>query len=318
MTRVIVTRRLPEAVEARLSGLFEVELNPEDVPFSPDRLAAAMRAADGVLGTVTDRFDRTVLGAQGRRARIVANFAVGVNNIDLDAARAAGVAVTNTPGVLTEATADVALTLILNVTRRVGESAALLRDGRWEGFAPTLLLGSGLQGKVLGIIGMGRIGRAVARRCVDGFGMRAIYYNRSPVADPGVAAEPRGSIEAVMAEADIVSLHLPGGAENAGVISAARIAAMKRSAVLINTARGDVVDEQALVAALAEGRIAGAGLDVFAAEPAVPAALLDMPQVCLLPHIGSATVETRTAMGMLAVDNLEAFFAGRDCPARVV
>ncbi|WP_233416696.1 2-hydroxyacid dehydrogenase [Halovulum marinum] len=316
---VTVTRRLPQAVEARLSAEFDARLSADDTPFAADRLIAAMRDSDAVLGTVTDRFDATVLAAGGRRrAGIVANFAVGVNNIDLDTARAEGVVVTNTPGVLTDATADVALTLILNVTRRVPESEALLRQGRWQGFSPTLLLGSALQGKVLGIIGMGRIGKAVARRAALGFGMKVIYYNRSPVADAGVEAAARGSIDAVMAEADVISLHLPGGAGNARLISAQRIGLMKPTAYLINTARGDVVDEPALIEALRTRRIAGAGLDVFAAEPQVPHALLDLPNVALLPHIGSATVETRTAMGMLAVDNIAAHFGAQDYPSRVV
>lgn len=315
---VTVTRRLPQAVEDRLAAEFDARLNPDDTPFTPAQLISAMQEADAVLGTVTDQFDAAVLAADGkRRAGIVANFAVGVNNIDLDAARAEGVVVTNTPGVLTDATADVALTLMLNATRRVPESAALLREGRWQGFSPTLLLGASLQGKVLGIIGMGRIGKAVARRAALGFGMKVIYYNRSPVADPGVEAEARDSIDAVMAEADVISLHLPGGAGNARVISGQRIGLMKPGAYLINTARGDVLDEPALIEALREGKIAGAGLDVFEAEPTVPQALLELPNVALLPHIGSATVETRTAMGMLAVDNIAAHFGGQDYPARV-
>lgn len=317
--KVIVTRKLPGAVEARLTAEFDATLNVDDRPLSPAELIGAMQSADAVLATVTDAVTAEVLRAEGRRrAGIVANFAVGVNNIDLAAAQAEGVVVTNTPGVLTDATADVALTLMLNVTRRTWEAERMLRQGQWPGFQPTLLLGSGLQGKTLGIVGMGRIGQAVARRARDGFGMKVIYFNRSPVADPGGPAEARESIQAVMAEADIVSLHLPGGGTNRGIISAEMIGAMKPSAVLINTARGDVVDEPALIRALQARQIAGAGLDVFAEEPKVPKALIDLDNVCLLPHIGSATVETRTAMGMLAVDNLAAHFAGRAYPARVV
>lgn len=317
LPKIIVTRKLPEAVEARLSAAFDVRLNTSDTPMSAGDLKAAIGAADGLLTTVTDKVDAEVL-ASPQPAGIVANFAVGVNNIDLDAARAAGVVVTNTPGVLTDATADVALTLILNVTRRVAESAALLREGRWQGFSPTLLLGRSLQGKTLGIIGMGRIGQALARRCHFGLGMEVVYYNRSPVADPGVPARALDSIEAVMETSDVVSLHLPGGAENDKVISGARIGLMKQDAVLINTARGDVVDEDALTESLKTGRIGGAGLDVFYNEPVVTAGLMELPNVCLLPHIGSATLETRTAMGMLAVDNLVAHFGDGNYPARVV
>ncbi|WP_112322401.1 2-hydroxyacid dehydrogenase [Oceanibium sediminis] len=316
--KVVVTRKLPAAVEARLAAEFDTTLNHDDTPMTPQALITAMQSADALLSTVTDAITADVLGAADRRAGIVSNFAVGVNNIDLEAAKANGVVVTNTPGVLTDATADVALTLMLNVTRRTWESERMLREGRWPGFQPTLLLGSGLQGKTLGIIGMGRIGKAVARRARDGFGMKVIYYNRSPVADTEGPAEARDSMRAVMAEADVISLHLPGGGANRGVISAELIGAMKPDAYLVNTARGDVVDEAALIEVLQERRIAGAGLDVFAEEPKVPEALIALDNVCLLPHIGSATIETRTAMGMLAVDNLTAHFAGSDYPARVV
>ena len=233
-----------------------------------------------------------------------------MNNIDLDAARAAAVVVTNTPGVLTDATADIAMALILAATRRMSETEAALRRGEWKLWAPTGWLGMGLQGKTLGIVGMGRIGQATARRAALGFGMRIVYFNRSAVGPFDFPAEPRGSIDDLLAAADVVSLHAPGGGGNRGMISAARLAAMRPGAYLVNTARGDLVDEAALADALASGRLAGAGLDVYAEEPRVPEALLRLPNVTLLPHIGSATVETRTAMGMLAVDNLIAHFAG--------
>ncbi len=281
-------------------------------------MAAAMREADGLLPAVTDPVDAALLATEGRRVRIVANFGVGVNNIDLEAAKAAGVVVTNTPGVLTDATADLAMALILAATRRMSETEAILRAGGWDGFRPTGWLGMGLQGKTLGIVGMGRIGQATARRAALGFGMRIAYFNRSAVGPFDFAAEPLPSIRAVLAAADVVSLHIPGGGGNAAAISAEMLAAMKPTAYLVNTARGDVVDEAALIAALAAGRIAGAGLDVYAEEPKVPEGLLALPNVTLLPHIGSATIETRTAMGMLAVDNLAAFFAGQPLPARVV
>ena len=284
----------------------------------PAELAVALRSADGILCSVTERFDAGLIGAAGRRAGILANFGVGVNNIDLAAARDAGIVVTNTPGVLTDATADVAMALVLAATRRMSETEAILRRGEWKLWAPTGWLGMGLQGKTLGIVGMGRIGQATARRAALGFGMRIVYFNRSAVGPLDFAAEARPSIEAVLAEADVVSLHAPGGGENRGLISAARLAAMNRGAYLVNTARGDLVDEAALAEALASGQLAGAGLDVYAEEPRVPEALLRLPNVTLLPHIGSATVETRTAMGMLAVDNLIAHFAGTPLPSRVV
>ena len=313
--RIVVTRKLPEAVEARLADSFEAVLNPEDAPMPPDALAQAMREADGLLCAVVDAVDAAVIGTPGRRAGIVANFGVGVNNIDLAAAKAAGVVVTNTPDVLTDATADLAIALLLAATRRMSETERILRAGGWDGFRPTGWLGMGLQGKTLGIVGMGRIGQATARRAQAAFGMRIVYHNRSAVGPFDFPAEARPSVEAVLAEADVVTLHVPGGG---GVLmTAERLAAMKPGAYLVNTARGDIVDEPALAAALASGRLAGAGLDVFAEEPKVPEALLELPNVTLLPHIGSATVETRTAMGMLAVDNLAAYFAGEPLPSRV-
>jgi lactate dehydrogenase-like 2-hydroxyacid dehydrogenase len=320
LNRIIVTRKLPDAVEARLKDHFTVALNTEDTAFSNARLVQALQNADGLLCAITDTFDAMTLGAAGRRrTRILANFGVGVSNIDIVAAKKAMVVVTNTPDVLTDATADLAIALMLSVTRRMSQAEAILRSGSWHGFSPTGFLGTGLQGKTLGIVGMGRIGQATARRAHLGFGMNILYYNRSP-AGPffEYPATPATSIEEVMSQSDVVSLHIPGGPDNAGLISAEVIAPMKPDACLINTARGDVIDEAALIEALQQGRIAGAGLDVFAHEPDVPPALAALPNVTLLPHIGSATIETRTAMGMLAVDNLIAFFSGKPPPARVV
>ncbi len=317
---VVVTRKMPKAVEDRLCAAdLDVTFNEDDTPYTRDRLIAALQDADGLLLAVSDVIDGPLLDAGGkRRTRIVANFGVGVNHIDLDAAKARGVIVTNTPGVLTDATADLALALILAATRRMSEMEAVLRRGEWGGFSPTADLGMSLQGKTLGVIGMGRIGQATARRAVLGFGMTAIHFNRSAVGPFDFPAEARASIEDVMAEADVITLHTPGGGANSGLVSAARIALMKPTAYLVNTARGDVIDEPALIAALKAGRIAGAGLDVFAKEPHVPAEFLTIPSVTLLPHIGSATLETRTAMGMLAAENLIAHFSGQPLPSQVV
>lgn len=315
--RVVVTRRLPERVEAAVAERFDAVLNETDAPMPRAALAEAMREADALLCTVGDRIDAEVIGS-APRARLLANFAVGYNHIDIDAAKAAGVAVSNTPGVLTDATADIALTLLLMAARRAGEGERMVRAGAWEGWAPTQLLGTEVSGKTLGVIGMGRIGRAMAARCHYGLGMKVVHYNRSPVADPGVPSRQLGAVEDVLREADFVSLHCPGGAENRGLISAERIALMKPSAILVNTARGEVVDEPALIEALRERRIAGAGLDVYAEEPKVPEALRALENVVLLPHLGSATRETREAMGMKAFENLAAFFDGRDLPDRVV
>lgn len=318
--RILVTRRWPEAVERRLSDLFDVALNTGDRRLSADELRAALRHYDAVLPTVSDRIDAAVLAVAAPRTRILANYGVGYSHIDLDAARALGLVVTNTPGVLTDCTADLALTLMLMVARRAGEGERELRAGRWTGWRPTHLVGTRLSGKTLGIVGMGRIGHAVARRAQHGFGMRIVFFNRSPVAAEalaGLQATQLTRIEDVLAQADFVSLHCPGGGANRHLIDAARLATMLPHAFLINTARGDVVNEAALVEALQQGRLAGAGLDVFEAEPQIHPGLLALENVVLLPHLGSATRETREAMGMRVVDNLVAFFEGRRPPDQV-
>jgi len=316
---VVVTRRLPERVERQLTERFDARLNPTDVPMTAEQLADAVRTADALLPTVTDRITADVLDAEPRRVRIVSNFGVGYNNIDVEAAKRAGVVVTNTPDVLTDDTADIALALMLMVTRRLGEGERHVRAGEWAGWRPTHMLGTRLSGKTLGVVGLGRIGRAVARRAHHGFGMRVLYYD--PPVPPEVArevgAEPRDSLEAVLAESDVVSLHCPATPETRHLVNAERLRAMKRGAFLVNTARGDVVEEAALVEALSAGTIAGAGLDVFEREPQVAEALTRMENVVLLPHLGSATVETRVAMGERAIDNLVAFFEGRPPRDRV-
>jgi len=318
--RIIVTRKLPEPVEARLRSLFTVAFNPSDTPFSKAKLTTAMAKADGLLCTFGDKIDEDILAANGaRKAKIVANFGVGTNHIDLEAAEDIGVVVTNTPDVLNDATADLAMALILASTRRMYFHEARLRRGDWEDFDITSGLGSSLRGKTLGVVGMGRIGTALAQRAHFGFGMKVIYFNRSKVLVPSIPeAKAVETLDALMAEADVISLHVPGDAHNRHLISAARLALMKPNAHLVNTARGDVVDEAALITALESGAIAGAGLDVFEHEPKVPEALTALENVTLLPHIGSATLETRIAMGMRAVDNLVAFFADQVPPHQVV
>jgi lactate dehydrogenase-like 2-hydroxyacid dehydrogenase len=318
---VVVTRRLPEPVEKELSREFDARLNRDDRPLGPDGLQEALRNADALLCTVTDRLTAEVLSAEPRRARLLANFGVGFNNIDTEAAKARGLAVSNTPDVLTEATADLAMTLLLMASRRTGEGERHVRAGAWTGWRPTHMLGTQVSGKVLGLVGMGRIARAVARRAHHGFGMRVIFhdpYPPTPAEAAALGAEPRASLEQVLAEADFVSLHCPATPETRHLMNRERLARMRPGALLINTARGDVVDEAALVEALSNGTIAGAGLDVFEKEPQVSPALVGMENVVLLPHLGSATQETRIAMGMRALENLRLFFSGAPLRDRVV
>ncbi len=318
--RILVTRRWPEAVEAVLAERFEATFNAGDRPMDRAALADALAHYDAVLPTVSDRLPAALFERERLSARIIGNYGVGYNHIDVGAAAARGIVVTNTPGVLTDCTADIAMTLLLQVARRAGEGEREVRAGGWSGWRPTHMIGTRVSGKTLGIIGFGRIGKAMAKRCHFGFDMDVVFHNRSRI-DPAEAARygarQLDTVEEVLAVSDFVSLHCPGGGENAGLIDAGRLAAMKPSAYLINTARGDVVDEAALVRALAERRIAGAGLDVYAAEPHVPEALRAMENVVLLPHLGSATAETRIAMGMKVVDNITAFFEGREPPDRV-
>lgn len=318
---VIVTRRIPDQVEEELSRDFDARLNKDDRPLGPDGLKEALQTADALLCTVTDRLTAEVLNVEPRRARMLANFGVGFNHIDTQAAKDRGLAVSNTPDVLTEATADIAITLLLMVSRRTGEGERHVRSGAWTGWRPTHMLGSQVSGKILGLIGMGRIARAVAKRAHHGFGMRVIFhdpYPPTPAEAAALGAEPRASLDQVLAEADFVSLHCPATPETRHLMNRERLARMRRGAFLINTARGDVVDEGALVEALSDGTIAGAGLDVFEKEPQVSAALLSMENVVLLPHLGSATKETRVAMGMRAVENLRLFFSGAPLRDRVV
>jgi lactate dehydrogenase-like 2-hydroxyacid dehydrogenase len=318
---VVVTRRLPEPVHEALAREFDARLNPEDRPLTADGLTEAFRSADALLTTVTDKVTAEVLATEPRRAKLVANFGVGFNNIDIEAAKARGIAVSNTPDVLTDATADLALTLLLMTARRTGEGERHLRGGQWTGWRPTHMLGTHVTGKTLGLIGMGRIARAVAQRAHHGFGMKVIFHDPFPPA-PDVAralgAEPRNSLEEVLREAHFVSLHCPATPETRHLMNRERLALMRPEAFLVNTARGDVVDEAALVEALQARRIAGAGLDVYEKEPHVTQALIAMDNVVLLPHLGSATRETRVAMGLRAFENLQLFFNGKPLRDRVV
>ncbi len=340
--RVFVTRKLPPPVMTRLGEACEFEIGTDQGELPRESLLAGVREADGLVCLLTDTIDREVIEA-GSKLRVIANVAVGYNNIDVAAAKERGLYVTNTPEVLTDATADLTWALILAVTRRVVESDAYLRAGKFTGWDFEMLLGTGLGGKTLGIIGYGRIGRAVARRA-NGFGMSVFYCGRDDVAyrdDPrhnqmmaarqlsgmtsplnqsarleGVAAR-RATFNQLLEMADIITLHVPLAATTNHLIDAAAFARMKSTAYLINTARGPIVDEAALVEALRNRRIAGAGLDVFEREPEVSAPLLAMNNVVLLPHVGSATLETRTAMAMLAVENAIDALSGRT-PRNVV
>ncbi len=309
---MVVTRRIPAPVEEDLSLRYDARLNREDRALSAAELQAALRTADGLLCTVTDLLTADVLCAEPLRTRILANFGVGYNNIDIEAARARGLRVTNTPDVLTDDTADLAITLLLMIARRAGEGERQVRSGAWTGWRPTHMLGTRVRGKTLGLVGMGRIARAVAQRARQGLGMRIIFFDPYVAAADAAAlgAEARESLEALLKEADFVSLHCPATPETRHLIDSVRLARMKPTAFLVNTARGDVVDEAALAEALRAGTIAGAGLDVYEQEPRVTPALLEMENVVLLPHLGSATRETREAMGRRAVENLDRFFAG--------
>ncbi len=315
---VVVTRRWPESVQQDLAATFsDVRFNEADVPLGEHDLREALRSCDALLPSVSDRITADMLLDEGVRTRFIGNFGVGYSNIDVDAARRAGIVVTNTPGVLTDATADLAMTLLLMVARRAGEGERHVREGAWTGWRPTHMMGSDVTGRTLGILGMGRIGAAVASRAHNGFGMPVIWYG--PDADHAIAgAERMESMDDVLRRSDFVSLHMPGGATNTHLIGERELALMRPTAYIINTARGDVVDSEALVTALANGTIAGAGLDVFEQEPDVDPRLLGFENVVLLPHLGSATLGTRTAMGDLVVRNLKAFMQGLEPPCRVV
>jgi glyoxylate reductase len=315
MPKVIVTRRLPDRVEARMTALFDAELNPEDRPLGPAALADAVRRCEVLVPTVTDRIDGDLIRCAGKPLGLIANFGVGTDHIDLEAARARGIAVTNTPDVLTEDTADLAMALILMAPRRLGEGERVLRAGRWRGWGPTDQLGRSLTGKSLGIVGMGRIGRALARRA-RAFGMAIHYHNRRPATGEDARYWP--DLDSMLPEMDVVSVNAPYAPDTHHLLDRRRLGLIRRDAWLVNTARGGIVDQDALIEALETGAIAGAGLDVYPNEPAVDPRLLALPNVVLLPHLGSATLETRTAMGEKVIANILAFVEGRLLPDRVI
>ena len=318
--RVHVTRHLLPEVEARLGELFDVELNVEDRPMSRDELIAAMQGSDVLVPTVTDRIDGEMIAAAGDRLGLIANFGAGIEHIDLAAARTRKIIVTNTPGVFTDDTADLTLMLILSVPRRLGEGSRLVRDGKWTGWAPTAMLGRCVGGKRLGIVGMGRIGQAVAHRA-RAFGMEVVYHNRHRLPssiETMFGARYEADLDRLFAESDIVSLHCPACPATRQLVNAERLAAMKPAAYLINTARGDLIDEEALIEALQSGHLAGAGLDVFAREPAVDPRLIALPNVITLPHLGSATIEGRAHAGEKVIANIRFWIDGHRPPDQVL
>ncbi|MGE0118902.1 MAG: 2-hydroxyacid dehydrogenase [Dongiaceae bacterium] len=318
--KAIVTRRWPKEVEEKLAELFDVQLNRDDRPLSVAELQGALRNADAVLPTVSDKITAEVLSAEPLRCKILGNFGVGFNHVDLQAAKARGIAVTNTPAVLTDCTADIAMTLLLMAARRAGEGERHVRTKAWTGWRPTHMMGTKVTGKTLGLLGLGRIGKAVAKRAHHGFDMSVLFHDPYPPAAEelkALGATRCASIEDVLERADFVSLHCPATPETRHLINAERLKRMKRSAILVNTARGDVVDEKALIKALQDGTIAAAGLDVYEWEPKVSEELLTLENVVLLPHLGSASRETRVAMGMRVIDNVTAFLAGKAPADRV-
>lgn len=311
--RVLITRRLPDGGLAPLANHDLVGPKPDDAPYTGDELVAFAGEVDAIVCLLTDRIDASVLEAgASARLRVVANVAVGYDNVDVAAAARLGITVCNTPGVLTETTADLAFALILAASRLTAEAEADLRGGRWAGWGITQYLGHDVWGATLGLVGYGRIARAVARRAV-GFGMRVLHHARHDTGEPGYV----GDLDALLADSDVVSLHTPGGPETHHLIDAARLALMKPTAVLVNTARGSVVDEAALADALHAGRIFAAGLDVFEAEPQVHPSLLDAPRTVLLPHIGSASQATRTRMATMATEAAASVLRGETPPNAV-
>ena len=323
-TVVVVTRKLPDAVEARMRELFGAELNASDAPMSRQDLAAAVKRAHVLVPTVTDRIDRELIAEAGPNLKLIANFGNGVDHIDVAAAVERGITVTNTPGVLTEDTADMTLAMILSLPRRLAEGARIIPDGRgWPGWSPTWMLGRRLSGKQLGIVGMGRIGQAVARRA-RACGLAVHYHNRKPVAkkiEEALEATYWDSLDQMLARMDVITLHTPHTPATFHLLSARRLKLLKPDAYLVNTARGEIIDEDALIGLLESGAIAGAALDVFEGEPTIDArwvALAQKGKVLLMPHMGSATIEGRTDMGDKVIVNIRTFLDNHRPPDRVL
>jgi glyoxylate reductase len=318
--KVIVTRKLPDPVETRMRELFDTELNVSDEPMSRKQLIEAIGRCDVLSSTITDKIDAGLIEKAGERLKLIANFGAGVDHIDVAAANARGIIVTNTPGVLTEDTADLTMTLIMATLRRVIEGANAVQAGEFTGWAPTWMLGRRITGKRLGIIGMGRIGAAVARRA-KAFGLQIHYHNRKPVSHV-VADELEAtywdSLDQMLARVDIVSVHAPATPSSYHLLSARRLKLLQPHAVVINTARGSIIDEQALADLLADGKIAGCGLDVFEQEPRINPKLMKLPTAVLLPHMGSATVEARVDMGEKVIINIKTWMDGHRPPDRVL
>ena len=317
---VVVTRRLPEVVETRMKELFDVELRENDARMSREELVEAMRRADVLVPTLTDHIDANMLAQAGSRLRLIANFGAGVDHLDIASARSRNVLVTNTPGVVTEDTADMVMALILGVTRRIPEGLGLIQRGEWQGFSPTAMLGGRIGGRRLGIIGMGRIGQAVARRAAA-FGMQIHYHNRRrlrPETEAELQATYWDSLDQMVARMDVISVNCPHTPSTFHLLNARRLKLMKPSAVIVNTSRGEVIDENALTRALKAGELAGAGLDVFEHGTQFNPVLREMPNVVLLPHMGSATLEGRVEMGEKVILNIKTFADGHRPPDLVV
>ncbi len=319
--RILLTRKWPKQVEQHLAKRYDVTGNPSDQPMDSTQLKAALRSFDAVLPTVTDKLDDAVFDQGNMQVKILANYGVGFAHIDSDAAKNNNIVVTNTPEILSECTADIAMTLMLMVARRAGEGERQLRAGAWQGWHPTHMIGSKVSGKTLGIIGFGRIGQEMARRAHFGFGMKILVQNRSTI-DPEILSEYGAtqleSVDDFLPLCDFVSLHCPGGSANRHLINRQRLDLMKPTAFLINTARGEVIDDSALAKALKQKDIAGAGLDVFEREPDINQDLAGIENLVMLPHLGSSTAETRIGMGLRVADNLDAFFDGCEPKDRVV
>lgn len=315
--KLLITRKLRPAVEARAARDYDVVLNPEDRVLSDAELIAACRAVDAVLPCHSERFTAEVLDAIGPGLRIIANHSVGTDHVDLEAARKSGVVVTNTPDVLSEATAEIAMLCMLGAARRGAEGDALVRSGAWNFWSPAFMVGRQVSGKRFGIVGMGRVGQVTAERA-RGFGMQVHYHNRRRLpSHQEKGAVFHDSLQSLLAVSDVLSLHCPATPENAGLLNARTLALLPERAIVVNTARGALIDEGALISALSSGRLFAAGLDVFQTEPGGNPDLSRLPNVFLLPHIGSATEETRDAMGFRALDNLDAFFGGQEPQDRV-